>query len=119
MGSFGGAFQAFSSAGYFILCSLGELFPNKDYDPQITNDPENELAREAYIGDHYWRLQYGFPVLCSIWMLLSFYCFIGTDSIMFNLSQGRESEAEILVKKVYRCEDQPSEEIVRVLKTQV
>ena len=64
-------------------------------------------------------MQFGFPVLIMTWMLLSFYCFIGTDSIMYNLSVGRDAEAEILIKKVYDCNKESSDEVLRVLKTQV
>lgn len=94
MGSFGGAIQLFASLGSSIMSALGSFLPQLDYNPALSEDPDNELARQADIQDSTWRIQYGFPLLVNLWMLVSFTAFIQEDSIMFNLSQGKDSGAE-------------------------
>ena len=38
-------------------------------------------------------------------MLFGFLCFIKEDSIMFNLSEGKEVEALVLIDKVYNASE--------------
>jgi hypothetical protein len=95
--------------------TLGEFLPSEDFDPELINNLENEAAKQANIDDQFWRVLYAIPILVNTWMLLGFLLFVKEDSIMFNLSEGKEAEALVLIKKVYSSEEDPHE-ILETLK---
>ena len=55
---------------------------------------------------------YIFPVFINIFMLASFWNFIGEDSVMYYLSQNAEENALKLIEKVYH----KSENKIEILK---
>jgi len=68
-------------------------------------DEKNMKAKQENIDDSFWRLIYIFPVFINCLMLFCFLCFIKEDSIMFNLSEGKEVEALVLIDKVYNASE--------------
>jgi hypothetical protein len=89
------------SVGYYMVLGFGFFLPAGDYNPELVNDKENEKAKVANINDQFWRLLYLIPVMINVIMLVNFIVFIREDSIMFSLSEDRDSEALKLINNVY------------------
>lgn len=83
-----------------VVLGSGLILPSGDYKPGL-DTPANLAARDANIEDEWWRLVYITPVLINIMMLVAFFFFIRVDSIMFSLSVEDETNALILIEKVY------------------
>ncbi len=99
------------------MLGFGLRLPGGDYNPGIVDSPENEQAKQADIADNFWRFIYLCPLLVNLFMLGSFFAFIKTDSIMFNLSHDRDEEAFELIEKVYH-ESEDRRAILQALKDQ-
>lgn len=118
LGTCGTVVNSMQSFGYYLVMGLGYFMPSGDYDPEITNSPENERAKQADIDDQFWRFLYLIPVFVNIIMLFNFTVFIKEDSIMFNLSQDNDQEALVLIDKIYH-QDEDRQWILAALKNQV
>lgn len=118
LGACGTVVGTMQSFGYFAVLAGGIMLPSGDYDPELIGDKENELAKQADVDDQLWRLLYLIPVVLNFVMLINFFCFIREDSIMFNLSQGRDERAMVLIEKLYHPEED-RQRILRILKKQV
>lgn len=55
---------------------MGRGLPQADYNPDLQDDPQNELAQGADIDDTFWRFMLLFPVLINVFMLMSFLLFV-------------------------------------------
>ena len=116
LGSCATVTTAMMSFGYYLVLGLGYFMPPHDYDPEIVNNKANEKAKEADIKDEFWRILYLIPVTINLIMLINFSLFIKEDSIMFNLGQGNDKEALLLIDKVYH-KDEDREFILTALKS--
>lgn len=69
-----------------LVLGLGIGLPAADYDPTLPKEGANLKALQEDKADLFWRFIYGFPVLVNLFMITSFFLFIGEESIMFSLS---------------------------------
>ena len=98
---YGAAQQVFSGIGLILVLGFGTELPQANYDPRILNDPTNNLALKADQDDEFWRALYLMPVAINILMLSCFVLFINEDPIMFNIGEGRDAQAMVLINKIY------------------
>ena len=78
--------------GIFLVNSLGAALPG---DGDV----------EGYKKDVIWRVIYGFPAVFSIIMLITFIFIFKTDSIIFSMKNGKTSDAQHLISKVYSASE--------------
>jgi len=100
-----------------IVMGLGILLPAKDYKIGEVTEANME-AKAANVADEMWRVLYGFPAGINLVILVSFFMFIRSDSIMYNLSIEKPEEAMKLIKKVY-LPSNDYEALLKELNTQV
>jgi len=64
---------------------------------------------EDQLNDGFWRVVYGFPIVCQILSLIMLYFVFPEESIGFSISKSNDDEALSLIKKIYLEECDPED----------
>jgi len=92
--SFGTATNTLLAGGIAVAIVLAILLPESD-------------DVEALKADGNWRIIYGFPYLCQFLTNLLFLTAFREDSIVFNIANGNDEDALLLIRKVYAKTEDP------------
>lgn len=104
IGIYGPATSIFMTFGMFNSMILGLMLPDSE-------DKQGQIENEN------WRVLLGFPIIYQIISLVVFGLFIKEDTIIYNVNQGNDKDALIMLKKVYKKCDY--NEVLSVFKANV
>ena len=111
----------FMATGYMLILGSGLGLPDADYHPVGPDVEKTGANLEAYNldkADIFWRFIYIFPVFLNILMLLGYFCYIKSDSILHSIRKGDDEQALALIEKVYDSSENPHD-ILAKLKTEI
>lgn len=94
--SFGTATNTFLSGGIMVALLLGAGLPD-------------DSDFEGQVDDGFWRVIYGFPLICNVITILMFLTCFREDSITYSISTDNDADALSLIKKVYAAHEDPDE----------